>query len=713
MKKRLFALILAVTLVIGCAGNVSVSASTGLTGENMTKVLLTVKEKIGITDDFSVFSYEYDEYAENPCWWFSWNTEDYDETIYVRCDNEGRILGYDYYRDDDEYGVAAYTRQELLPKTDGYIAKLLPECGSSYKLTESSYASYRTAYIYRFVRVENGVEMPDNTIELYVDARDGVLVSLECSWLYDIEIPEKENIISEEKAADIIGENLNLELQYLMSYRKIDGEYKTVVFLAYIPDISYIAVDAFSGEVYTDKVSWETGRGEDNGVTEDSAESESSTAGGLTEAELEKIENLPELLSKEEAIDLVMEDDRLLIEEGMEYITAALSYLGDDYVWRIRMSDNRPVDYEKGDYYRAYANATVNAVTGRIESFNASVKTEYWLNPEGKAAEVVYSQDECRTIFEEFAGAQNRECFESTKLTSQSGDYEIFYDDKTGECEYGGYYYTYTRVNEDVPMYANYVSGSVDGVTGKIYNYRRNWTEDIIFESPAGAISEAEALDSYLGYDGYGLVYEVNTVYRENDDRYSGYEYENKVRLVYSTRIYPGYVDAFSGKQLKYNGEEYSKAANSYEYTDIAGTEHERAIQLLASMNIGIASEKFEPGRYITRDEFQALAQQLPGVYIENANTISGSQKLTRRYAAKAIIGYLGLNEIAKLNIFKTGFSDEDKITSSYIGCVALAKGLGIMDAAEEDRFMPGKGITRGEAAELLVKLLQAAKKGI
>ncbi len=711
MKKRLFALLLAVTLVIGCAGNVSTGASTGLTGENMTKLLLTVKEKIGITDEFSVFSYEYDEYAEKPCWWFSWNSEDYDESIYVCCDNEGRILGYDYYRDDDDYGVAAYTRQELSLKNAGYIGKFLPECGSSYKLAESSYAAHRTAYVYRFVRVENGIEMPDNTIELYIDARDGVLVSLECSWLYDIEIPGNNNIISEERAADIIGENLNLELQYLMSHRKIDGEYKTVVFLAYVPDISYIAVDAVSGEVYTDKVSWETGKGENSEVTEDTAENE--TLGSLTDAELEKIKNLPELLTKEEAIDLVRGNESLLIEEEMEFVTATLSYWGESYVWRIRMSDSRPVDYEKGDYYRAYANASVNAVTGKIENFYASVKTEYWNNPKAKEVKVAYSEEECRTVFEKFAKEQNKECFESTKLTSQSGDYEIFYDDKTGECEYGGYYYTYTRVNEDVPMYANYVSGSVDGVTGKIYNYRRNWTEDITFESPAGAISEAEALDSYLGYDGYGLVYEVNTVYRENDDRYSGYEYENKVRLVYSTRIYPGYVDAFSGKQLKYNGEEYSKAANSYEYTDIAGTEHERAIQLLASMNIGIASEKFEPGMYITRDEFQALAQQLPGVYIENANTISGSQKLTRRYAAKAIIGYLGLNEIAKLNIFKTGFSDEDKITSSYIGCVALAKGLGIMDAAEEDRFMPGKGITRGEAAELLVKLLQAAKKGI
>ena len=58
------------------------------------------------------------------------------------------------------------------------------------------------------------------------------------------------------------------------------------------------------------------------------------------------------------------------------------------------------------------------------------------------------------------------------------------------------------------------------------------------------------------------------------------------------------------------------------------------------------------------------------------------------------------------MGIFKTGYSDEKKINTQYIGSVALMKGFGIMGAKKGKKFMPNAKLTRGEAAEIVFNLL-------
>ena len=67
----------------------------------------------------------------------------------------------------------------------------------------------------------------------------------------------------------------------------------------------------------------------------------------------------------------------------------------------------------------------------------------------------------------------------------------------------------------------------------------------------------------------------------------------------------------------------------------------------------------------------------------------------------------MDLNSLASINgIYKTGFLDEAKIAGSYLGAVALAKGLDILRGDASNRFYPASYLTRAEAADMFIKIL-------
>ena len=66
-----------------------------------------------------------------------------------------------------------------------------------------------------------------------------------------------------------------------------------------------------------------------------------------------------------------------------------------------------------------------------------------------------------------------------------------------------------------------------------------------------------------------------------------------------------------------------------------------------------------------------------------------------------------GYGEIAEMeDIFTTGCYDEKDIYKGYKGYMALAKGLGILYADGDNCIRPYGKYTRGEAAELLLELI-------
>jgi hypothetical protein len=462
---------------------------------------------------------------------------------------------------------------------------------------------------------------------------------------------------------------------------------------------------------------------------EDSATGYSSKNYGssaLTDAEIAKIEELKKLISKSEAIKKITDNKYLYLDPNLSSYTASLQKWGDgngdsSYVWSINLSDPREVNYETDkDTYRAYVYATVDAKSGKILSFYTNMKGNYdEVNQKWNTVKITYDKEQGKKILEKFLKAQVADRFNNSVLTEQDNDYIAYYNKK--DPVYGGYSYQYTRVNEGVEYSYNNIYGSVDGVTGKIYSYGSNWDYNITFESPKGVISAEDAMNYYLGNNGFDLKYEINTLNKINSSNESKDKYqilteantvEYEIRLVYRPDVIPAYISPFTGKQLNESGEEYTEA-KPYSYKDIDNSEQYKNVRLLADMNIGFKGDNFLPNQLITVNEINSLLANI-GYYSSESDTEKSDSPITKEKLAQFFIHKLGLDKLAKLQgIYDTGYVDKSNIDNQYLGAVALAKGLGIMKADANNYFNPKSNITRLEAVNLIMNFVEAQQNGV
>lgn len=709
----------------------------------LEKAIKAVKAKITIPKEYSQFDYYFSEASSyaGSYWSLSWrNPADY-SYIQVNCDLAYHItyfMKYDYSTKSSS--LPAYLKDELKEKADKFIEKIAPEVASKLQFVSSDYEGiYSGNYTYTYQRIENGIPFPDNSVVVVVDSVSGEAKGISISWLYDAKIPSADVSVTKKEAADLLRTKLKMNLKYRMNYYRIF--YDTVMsnsvkdaFLIYEPDQSYIAVDAKTGEIYLTRSEWlQRGYGNENKETAADAASGKADGGSiaLTEEEMAKIKELEGMITKEKAIELVTGNKALYIDKNLlsynAYLNKSYGYNGtadSDYVWNIELRDARPVDYEKDtDWYRAYASATVDAKTGKILSFYASVKSNYdEKNGKWNTVKIPYNKEKSQKILESFLNAQISSRFKKTKLVDTREDYVAYY--KEGNVPvYGGYYFQYNRFNAGVEFDYDGIYASVDGVTGKIYSYRSNWTDKVVFESPEKAMSADKALDAYLAKEGYHLVYEINEIntydpnyrgektYYDNSEAYSvAYE----VRLVYRPDINPPYISPFTGEQLNYDGTAY-KLAKPFVYEDIENKPENREILLLADMKIGFEGNKFYPNQNITVSEFNNLLSQIGyGYYTEGGSSLTDNRSMTREQIAFSFIDKLGLKKLAGLkDIYATGYADETNINADYLGAVALAKGYGLMEAKSGNYFNPKDNVTRAEAVHLIMSFIKVQREGI
>lgn len=696
--------------------------------ELLQNAIINVKYRINIPEELSEFSYNYVEnnYRVVPYWNLNWRDKEYNKTINVRCDNDGNILYYNFRDYKQEKGGPKFLKEELIDNAKDEIKRLAPNISNKVVLDKITFNGvYNGTYTYNFMRIENGINMPDNTVKVTLRYDTGEMTNFSASWEYNVEVPSNEVKVTEDKAKEIIGENVKMSLEYRNRTEEIDGRKVVKAYLVYVPDKLYVAVDAKTGEVYDahdeyysmDEYNTSNKFMESMGMAQDSA------MGGveLTEQELEKIAEMKELISKEEAIKIITGEESFYIDENAKAVNARLTttydYLNDEetgYIWDINISDPRDVDYQEKNPYRAYIYAEVDAKTGHILSFRANVPGRY--DPETyewESINVKYNREECKKIFEKFVRKTEPEKFKNTKLSSNSGNgYVLKVVDKNNV--YGGYTYTYTRYNEGLEYDYNSINGAVDGVTGKIYSYNTNWTDEIVFESPKNAISEKEAYDAYVDNDGFELVYEINNKHYIEDNKKSEdyYDYkdlyllEKEVRLVHRTSISPAIISPFTGKQLNYQGEVFEDE-DEKEYNDISGFWAEREIKLITDLNVNFEGEKFNPDSLITGKEFLDMLNKL-GFYV-NSDEEEYKESLSRVDSVKIIIDSLGLTKVAELkDIYKVSFNDIEKISDDEIGYVALAHAIGIVSGNSLGMFNPDKSVTRAEAVVMVINLINS-----
>lgn len=698
--------------------------------EDLQKAIINVKSKIMVPEELTEFSYNYVEnnYTMIPYWNLVWRDKDYNSNITVRCDNDGNIFYYNIRNSKEEIGGPKYLKEELLNNAKESIRKLVPSICDNIVFDKAVFNGvYSGTYTYNFIRCENGINMPDNIVSVSLRYDTGDIRSFSTNWVYNVEIPSNEIKITKEQAKLKIGENVKMSLEYRNKTEEVNGRKVTKAYLVYVPDKTYFAVDAKTGELYdthdefysmaeynsTNKVMGSLG------MATDSAESIK-----FTEKELEKIEEMKGLISKDEAVRIITGEESFYIDENAKAVNASLTtrydYLNDEeigYVWNVNISDPRDVDYQEKNPYRAYISAQVDAKSGKILSFHSNMPGRYdEESNEWKTINVKYSNNECRKVFEDFINKTEPDMFKNTKLSNKYGNGYVLkvVDDKN---IYGGYTYSYVRYNEGVEYEYDSINGAVDGVTGKIYSYGTDWTDEIVFESPKDAISEKEAYNAYVDNEGFELAYEINNKHyiEENKESKDYYDYndlyllDKEVRLVYRTNISPAIISPFTGKQLDYNGEIFEDM-DEKEYNDISGYWAERDIRLITDLNVNFDGDNFMPAKNITEKEFLDMINKL-GYYVSNENE-EEQGTLTKLDAIKMIIDSLGLSKVAEIKgIYKIEFNDIKEIEEEAIGYVALANGLGIIGGDNLGKLNPNKSVTRAEAVVMALNLINSSFK--
>lgn len=701
------------------------------TPEMMEEMIVRVRPLIDVPEEYTEFNWDFNNgyrYGYTSTWNFYW-TDNVTGEISVTCDTEGRIIGYNVYSYNKERKAVlpSVSPEELQPVAEAFIKKTSPFLKDiDLRLEEVSYPSiyYNQVYTYSFVRYENGIPVPENNVFISVNHITKQVESYGCNMTLDIDFKKPANMISEEKAKEILSETQEMKLSYKMK-TEYDDEGNVIgrkAYLVYTPMLSYISVDAETGKVYTERNTWQAieapkfessmGSTTNDVLMRDEAAEEESGAGRYqpTEQELAQIALLESLISKDEATKVILENKDLYIIENAYLSDARLTKIynnalplsengekQEQYVWNLYF-------LEPGNTYLGMS-AVVDAKTGELISYNADLPYTYHYE-EFKLEEprIVYSEEQTVEIASEFIKKHQPEKFENV-VYSNSNDYSVY---KYVENEKGNsipYYranrLTFVRQNEGVDFTYNSFNIGVDRATGKITRYSYTWYDDVQFESPKDAIDAKDALMALYSYEGFGVNYEINSNYTYIEGRFDSVNAD-----IYSRAVYSDYapvtttIRALDGKLIDYSGEEIVFSETFGKYTDVENHWAKETIERFTWIGYGPAGNEFRPNDKISGQDFLELCNsvRIYGSFEEVENL----ESLTRMQAVELLIDNLGYGKVAKLeNVFITDFADNADFKSEDIGYAAIARGFGLI-AGDGENFRPYDTLTRAEALTII-----------
>ena len=700
------------------------------TPEMMEEMIVRVRPLIDVPEEYTEFNWDFNnghKYGYGSTWNFSW-TDNVTGEIAVTCDEEGRIIGYNVYNYNRERKAVLPNvgPEELQPIAEEFIKKTSPFLKDvDLRLEEVSFPSvyYNQTYTYCFTRYENDIPVPENTVLVSINHVTKQVESYGCNMTLDIDFNKPKNIISADKAKEILSETQEMKLSYRMK-TEYDDEGNVIsrqAHLVYTPVLSYISVDAETGKVYTERNTWQAveapkfeasmGAANDALMKDDTTAEESEAERYQpTEQELAQIALLESLISKDEATKVILENKDLYIIENA-YLSDArltkrynnilpLSENGEkqeQYVWSLYF-------LEPGETYLGM-NAVVDAKTGELISYNADLPYTYHYEEfELEEPKMIYTEEQAVKIASEFIKKHQPEKFEKV-VYSSCNDYSVYkyVENENGNNTplYRANRLTFVRQNEGVDFTYNSFGIGVDRATGKITRYSYTWYDDVAFESPKDVIDAKDALMALYSNEGFGVNYEINANYTYVEGKYNSVNAD-----IYSRAVYSDYaavtttIRALDGKPIDYNGEEIVFGESFGKYTDIENHWAKETIERFTWIGYGPEGNEFRPNDKISGQEFLELCNsvRIYGGY-EEAEDL---ESLTRMQAVELLIDNLGYGKVAKLeNVFITDFADNADFTPEDIGYAAIARGFGLIEGDGEN-FRPYDTLTRAEALTII-----------
>ena len=722
--KRLLSLTLAAALL--AALTLPAAAAEEAQDARLARVTSLVKEALALdTDSYETFRGDLSE-ALVPVWDLSW-------------EGERRSLSVQALEDGT---VASLYRWESSPSAacsgDGFPS--FPETGG----TEDRAAA--EAFLARVLRKGEAVELEDAEGAAFLGGSDStwsgtiVLNGLPSPLHYSIRaedglvkhfsrdvpetagvggVPSPEPSAGAAKAREDLAGTLKLRLEYVL---ETAGGARAV--LRYVPEAGAheFLADGKTGELI-DLTELEAqmrqgyrAAGGDNGAPAPTAKAElAADEAGLTRVELEGVQQLEGVLSKEE-LDKALRAESAYGLRG--YALTGTSYESeagtDGRAGRV-LCTLRYARTDGGE--RLARNITVDAKTGDVDSVWSSA-------PYGREEKV--SEEEALKQAEAFLKTR----FPDRSLVLYRTDREIM-PWRTENQPYR--HFTFAQAVNGLPFRGNAVHVGIDNADGSVYSLSSSWDESVTFDGANGMVSMETALSAWAG------TYEAVLAYRNVPQKLSkadpaqaklleqGTEYGYALRLAYGLERAESCagVDAKTGAPVR-EGRDGVRQPLSYD--DLAGSSAKADVEKLARYGAGYAGGKFRPSQNVTQWELVALVYSLRGAALEpeavekdgreNAyyeayrlGLLRSSERddgavLSRGDVIKMLLNAAGYGPAARLGgIYTCGYSDKDSIPAEGLGYAAIAGALGMAS----DVYAGSRTATRGEAASMLCRVLERA----
>ena len=736
---------------------VSVKSSTEKTdeaelNEKLAEVTLSVRNTIGIGDEYTSFNGNFSDNITNRMWYLYWSNDDND--INVTAAEDGTVVSYNKnYHTQYKYTYnssnrfyspkfQATTRDEAKESVKVFMRRVL-NSNESYVLNESDYSiispvSTSSYYFYGTLTV-NGLETPVNiNITVASDTLEVIRYSRnDFSDSYFGGYPSESPLYSKNNAFDSLSKKFSSTLKYYIVYDKDDTEFKyPKAQLQYrFNSTGDWYFDALTGETVNrndlyDSIYGRSTNGYDNGfdVAEEAPAAEpgpTKNAGyELTEVELENIEKMKDVLKAE---DIALKICEKYPEFGLQYFElASASYTRDvetddvtaslyftkkvtkgseigmsESAFRVRTNE------EKNVYYiRKYINA--DGKTGDL--FNYYTNYPYVSEKDRDSGK--RTVDTIKAA-EEFLSKNFPDEFGSSALTrTYTNDNALFTD------------YTYTHTVNGYPLDQNYLDVRINCIDGTVDTFSRSWVDGVEFESADGILSEQEALEKYTSE--YYPKLQYITIPVAIDDKapefepyvrsgWYSYVYSFKTAYVLARESYSYGVAAKSGDLLKY---ESGHTSERTQYTDIDNCASKDKIEKLADYGITFGGHEFQPTVLLTQKDMLVFLLNSVGCSISaesnkaDNNDYIYSQavyygfieegfkdpdKLMRTEdVAKAIITPTEYGAAAALKgLFKADYADNKDITEGFAPYLIIADELGLISADADNCIRPCEVMTR------------------
>lgn len=716
------------------------NAAPAGTGEQQTAVSLEqairiAKEVFAIPEAFNEFSTGFDQSESGSFWNLRWyRSGDPGGEMYVRVNSvTGDIWSMGQWiptEPGQEYqGLPRYSREQLAGTAAALAQKLQPERFKSTRLQPARDDDYQplpfvkrgpVEYRYEYARIVNGFPFTDNGINISISADTGQVTRFDLTWDDTMGFPATAGMISRQQAEQIFRNEAGPQLYYFRE--RVPGGSKIPLKLVYrLPGQDNRAViDALSGKVISGENEFYTYYGLGAGGNEKMM-ADRDAAIPLSPMEEIAVEEARGLLTKDKALELATKAVPVPADYALTSSRLEQDYMFNDiknwhFMWQTGSGAERKM-----------MDIAVDAVTGELISFNTS---SYFYGP-SKIPQVKFSEQDALKIATDYVKNIQPGKWGQVVYVNCRPDYYPEMD-RDGAPQPVSYSFSWVRLANGVQFPDNGFNVVVDSATGEVTSYRMTWW-DVRFPGQQGVIGSEAAADKYLQEAPLSAAYLrlwTGLPYTKTRD-------EGEIRLVYYTSGQNfAMLDAFTGQLLDYNGNPVTPSYKDQKFTDLDGHPAREAVELLARSGIvNTADGKYRPDDAVTQAELITMLVKssvwMPApVYREGAagqepwyqqyykmaarlGIIQAGENpdpdlpVTREVLARLTIHAMNLYKAAVLSdIYKLDFKDAGDITDYLRGHVALAAGFGLIEPVD-GQLKPKATVTRGEAAQSLVKILQ------